>query len=218
MHTPTSFLPRVLLSALVLAAPLAAQAANVTVDFETATSFSSVLTHYAGGADAAGVTGTDLGVSFSGDVIALANDSLGTYFSNAPTAVGVMTVVGSDAVMDVAQGFTGSVDFAWSSLADVSGGVQVWSGAGATGTLLASFDLSTNAQAGGCSDSALCHFDAASLAFAGTAYSVSFANAANVAAFDDIAITAVPEPATAATLLAGMLMLGALAHARRGRR
>ncbi len=218
MSPLSSNLSRALLSAVVLAAPLAAQAANVTLDFETPTSFASVLTHYAGGTDAAGVAGTDLGVSFSGDVIALANDSLGTYFSNAPTPLGVMTVVGSDAVMDVAQGFTGAVDFAWSSTADVSGAVQVWSGAGATGTLLASFDLGTNAQAGGCSDSPLCHFDSSSLAFAGTAYSVSFANAANVAAFDDIAITAVPEPASAATLLAGVLLLGGLAQARRGRR
>lgn len=217
MNTLTALLPRLLLSAAALAAPLA-HAANVTVDFETPTSFASVATHYAGGTDGAGVAGADLGVSFGADVLALANDALGPYFSNAPTPLGVMTVVGSDAVMDVAKGFTGSVDFAWSSLADVSGAVQVWSGAGATGTLLASFDLTANAQAGGCTDSALCHFDTASLAFAGTAYSVSFANAANVAAFDDVSISAVPEPASAATLLAGVLLLGGLAQARRGRR
>jgi hypothetical protein len=196
--------------ALTLFAAAPAFASVITIDFEAPTTFASIDTFYAGGTDSAGATGPNLGVVFGGDALALQNDALGPYFSNAPSPVGVMTAVGPAAVMDVAQGFVG-LNFFYSSLAAVGGAVEVWSGLGGTGTLLASLSLAGNAQ-DGCSDSPLCHFDGLAAGFAQRAYSVSFAGAANVAVFDNVSLT-VPEPATA--LLVALGLVGAAASRRR---
>lgn len=198
------------LAALTFALP--ASAGVLTLDFETPTSFASIDTHYAGGTDGAGVAGANLGISFGGDVLALqATDGVTTYFSNAPSGTGAMTVVGSAAVMNVAAGFV-ALSFAYSSLDAVVDAVQVWSGLDGTGTLLGSFDLMANAT-DGCSDSPLCNFDTLQLGgFADLARSVSFGNAALVAVFDDV--TVVPVPATA--LLAALGLAGVAATRRRG--
>lgn len=196
-----------------LAASLAQANAPVLVDFETPTSFASVLEHYNGGTDSAMVGGADLGVSFTADALALQNDALDTYFSNAPSPVGVMAPVGADATMNVAAGFTGSVGFWYTADSFVVQGVNVYSGMDGTGTLLASFNLVANAQADGCSSSAYCRFDKMTSTFAGTAHSITFGNAANMAAFDNISITAVPEPGAALMLSLGLAVL-ALARRR----
>ncbi|MFY9509673.1 MAG: PEP-CTERM sorting domain-containing protein [Rubrivivax sp.] len=189
-------------------------AANTVIDFETVTSFASIAEFYNGGSDSEGNSGSNFGVSFGGDVLGLANDEYSTFFTNAPSPVGVMTAVGSDATMNVAAGFVDALSFAYSSAAFTLQAVNVWSGLNGTGALLASFNLAANAQAGGCSDSAFCRFDTLSSTFAGVAHSVTFGNAAGVAAFDNIAITAVPEP-TAALMLA--MGLAGLALKRRMR-
>ena len=185
----------------------------VTLDFETVTSFASINQYYNGGADSAGAIGPSLGVSFNGDALGLQNDVLGPYFSNAPSALGVMTPVGADSAMNFAAGFKDTISFYYSSSAAASGAVQVWSGANGTGTMLASFDLAANAQADGCSDTAFCHFDKLSGSFGGTAHSLTFADATYIAAFDDITITAVPEPASA--LLMALGVAGLLVARRR---
>ena len=187
---------------------------NTLLDFETVTSFASISQYYNAGADGAGNIGPALGVSFGADAMGLANDVLGPYFSHAPSPIGVMAPVGADSTMNVPIGFTGALSFYYSSSDSVSNGVQVWSGANGSGTLLASFNLAANAQSGGCSDSPYCHFDLASASFAGTAHSVTFGNAVTAAAFDNVSITAVPEPATVLLMTAG---LGVLAVARRRR-
>jgi hypothetical protein len=200
--------------ALCAAAPAFAVPVSAVADFESVTSFASISSFYNGGTDSAGATGPNLGLGFGGDALALANDALGPYFSNAPSPLGVMMVVGGNATLDVADGFVSGLRFAYSSTGALAGGVQVWSGLGGTGSLLASFDLGANAQAGGCSDSAYCHFDSLFQAFNGTAYSVTFGNAANLALFDDVQVGAVPEPSSALLLALG---LGGLAATRRRR-
>jgi PEP-CTERM motif len=192
-----------------LLATAPAFASVVQIDFETPTSFASIASFYAGGSDGAGASGPNLGVRFSDEALALQNDATGTYFSNAPSPLGVMTPVGASAVMDVAQGFVG-LSFFYSSLEAAADAVEIWSGLGGTGTLLATLSLANNAQAG-CSDSALCHFDLLSAGLSQRAYSVTFGGA-NVAVFDNVSLT-VPEPATA--LLVALGLVGAAASRRR---
>ena len=198
-----------LLMSLGTATPALAQLVLVT--FETPTSFASINTHYAGGTDSAGVSGANLGVSFGGDAVAVQNDALGPYFSNAPSVLGVMAPVGPDAFMNVPVGFT-DLSFFYSSNAAVVDGVKVWSGLGGTGTLLASLSLANNAQFR-CSSAPFCRFDNLSTTFSGVARSVGFGDAANVAGFDNVSITAVPEPTTLVLMALGLA--GVVGFARR---
>jgi hypothetical protein len=192
-------------AALALMAVTPAFADNTLINFETVTSFASIGSYYDGGADGAGAIGPALGVVFTGDALGLAND-FATYFTHAPSPVGVMAPVGADATMNVASGFAGAVSFAYAASQFVSE-VNVWSGLNGTGDVLASFNLVQNAQLG-CSDSPYCRFDTMTSTFAGTAHSMTFGHAANVAAFDDIRITTtVPEPAGALLLSLGLAAL-----------
>jgi PEP-CTERM motif len=200
------------LAAGLMAMSLAHANTAVLVDFETPTSFAFIEEHYNGGTDSASLGGANLGVSFTADAMGLQNDVLGPYFSNAPSPLGVMApVVGTNATMNVAAGFVGKVGFWYSSDSFVVQGVNVYSGLNGSGSLLASFNLVANAQAG-CSSSPYCRFDQMTSSFAGTAKSITFGNASNVAAFDNISITAVPEPTTVLMMTLG---LAALALARR---
>ncbi|MEF7613247.1 PEP-CTERM sorting domain-containing protein [Aquincola sp. MAHUQ-54] len=192
------------ITAAVLAAFAAAPAlaAPLVIDFETAPSFESIGEHYA-----------DWGVSFTGDALGLQND-FEQYFSNAPSPLGVMTPVGADATMNVAAGFVDQVSFSYSSSSLAVSAVNVWSGLNGTGELLASFNLVGNAQAGGCSDTAFCRFDTLTSTFAGTAHSLTFGNAANLAVFDNISVTAVPEPASVLMMALGLAGLAAVSRRR----
>lgn len=210
--------PAALLALGLLATPLLTQqvqaATPVLIDFETPTSFASIAAHHDGGTDGAGLAGANLGVAFGGDLLALRNDELGPYFDHAPSPVGVMMVVGGEATLNVARGFVDVVSLSYSSADFVLQGVNVYSGLNGTGRLLASFNLAANAQADGCSSAPLCRFDRIASTFAGTAHSISFANAANAAVFDDIRISAVPEPTTALMLALGLATV-MLAYRRR---
>lgn len=194
-----------LLALLAALAAAPAVAGVTTLDFEGVTSFSSIDQYYNGGTDSAGAAGPALGVAFGGDALGLANDAFGPYFSNAPSPVGVMTPVGGDATLNSAFGFS-KLSFHYSSFDAAADAVQVWSEVDGGGTLLASFSLAANAQAG-CSDSPLCHFDLLSANLAGYGRSITFGGAAFIAAFDDI--TLVPEPTTTslvALALAGLAL------------
>jgi hypothetical protein len=180
--------------ALVAAAP--AFAAPITIDFEDVNSFASI-----GGLYSA------KGVTFGPDALGLKNDVLGPYFSNAPSPIGILAVVGPDATMNVAGGFTDFINFFYTSAADIVAGVQVFDGLDGTGNLLASFDLANNTQ--GCTDPVNCRFDPVHASFDGRAYSVTFGNAVG-AGFDDITV---PEPGTA--LLVPLAVAGLLAVRRR---
>lgn len=211
--------PAAAAAALALAASTSAFAADplldVLLDFETVTGYTPIAEFYNGGTDGAGATGTNYGVSFGGSAFGLVNDGLGNgpngeYFTNAPSPVGVLTFVdGGAATLNAAAGFAYGISFAYSSAAAVTDAVQVWSGLNGTGTLLATIDLSANAQADGCSSSDICHFDSITTTFGGVAHSVTFGNAANAAAFDNLHIGAVPEPTTIVMMVLGVAGLAA---------
>lgn len=185
--------------------------APVVLDFEGATSFSSINGFYNGGTDSAGASGANVGVFFGGDALALSNDVLGPYYSNAPTPGTIMTAVGADAALNASFGFTG-VSFYYSASENAS--VNVFSGLNGTGELLGTFSLLANSQSG-CSDTAFCHWDLTSLNFGGTAQSIQFGSAANVAGFDNVAITPVPVPAALWLMLSGLGSLVAFVRRKR---
>ena len=186
---------------LALFAVAPAMAAPLTIDFETAPSFSSVADHYAA-----------QGVVFGGGALGLQNDVLGPYFENAPSPLGVMFTVDTDSAMNVAAGFSGLFSFSYASTAAAGGAVNLWSGLNGTGDLLASFDLLGNSAS--CTTVGWCNFDALSSNLAGVAHSMTF-NGDPTIAFDNIALNTVPEPASALLVALGLAGLATGAGRRR---
>lgn len=209
---------RFALSTLVAGAVLAANPAlaqTFTLDFEGAEGYvNPILDFYNGGTDSLGQSGPNLGVSFTEAAAALSNDLLGPYYSNAPSPITVMYAADATAIMNVAAGFVGGLRFEYSSSQSVLDAVQIYSGLNGTGTLLASASLFGNAGIG-CTDTAFCRFDLTSVQFAGVAQSVSFGGGTPNVLFDDVTITAVPEPGTYALFVAGLAAIGLLVRRRR---
>lgn len=200
-------------AALLAAAPAFADP-TTTVDFEGVTSFASIADYYNGGTDGAGASGANLGVSFTGAALALSNDELGPYFSNAPSAGTVMFATDESAVMNFAQGFVADMSFSYSSATAALGAVTIYSGLNGAGSILGSFNLLANAQSG-CGDTSFCNWNLASLAFDGIARSVSFGGHFGEVAFDNVTVTAVPEPQTYAMMLLGLIGIAAVARRQR---
>jgi hypothetical protein len=189
----------ILAAGLVFTAP--AFATPVTLDFEGIPSFTSVGNTYGN-------------VSFGGGAQALANDELGTYFSNNPSGSTVMTAFDADATMNAGEGvgFLDAVSFYFAALTDTT--VSIWSDLNGTGSILGAFNLSANQGSCGSSDAALCHWDLASVSFSGVAHSVTFGDAAGDALFDNVTVNPVPLPAAVWLMISA---LGGLALARRKR-
>ncbi len=200
--------------ALFAAAPAFANT-TFTLDFEGASGYvNSIAEFYNGGTDSLGQSGTNRGVSFSDAAVALSNDAFFQYYSNAPSGGTVMYAFDSSAVMNVAKGFVDRLTFYYSASQGVLDAVNIYSGLDATGTLLASVSLFGNAQVG-CSDTPYCRFDLTSVKFAGLAHSISFGGDAPNVAFDNVTITAVPEPQACLMLAVGLAAVGLAKRRRR---
>lgn len=151
-------------------------------------------------------------VRFSDAALKLDNaDGLGPYAENLPSGSNMMFVPVGSAVLQATSGlmFSGAVGFSYTSLSDLIGAVQVFSGTDGSGQLLASMDLVGDGLTG-CGNGLPCQWHTASLSFNGQAGSIVFTGAD--AAFDNVSVTTVPEPASIA------LVLGALAAAGASRR
>ena len=217
-----SLVAAAVLSVAVLSAATPAVAnTSITLDFEAAPSFASVGALYAA-----------QGISFTDPALALANDAAGLYFLNAntpgssdPLAGTVMFVnsAESSATLNLAvgggqqaiTGFVGQVSFDFASTADAFNLVQVFAGLNGTGQRLAKISLSENQLDSGCTGTAFCHWQTVTMSFDGTAQSVVFASNGGTIAYDNISLTAVPEPQTYVLLLAGLLGVGFVARRRR---
>jgi hypothetical protein len=196
--------------ALLASVPMLASA-QVLVNFENVWPFGTDVNGYYGGGTASdGTSGANLGVSFV-NVSGLSNEPAFTYYSGAPTPLGVGYAhtfdVADRAFLNVAAGTANTLSFFYSSPEAVTGAIRAFSGMNGTGTLLGSFNLLANAT------SDYDKWTAATFAFSGVARSFDLTGTANLVALDNISVSAVPEPSTVA-----LMLLGGAALAQRIRR
>lgn len=136
-------------------------------------------------------------------------------FANEPSSDTVMFFLdANNAVLDVTNGFDTGFSFFYTS--STAATVNVWSGLGATGSLLGSIDLAAQHTDNciGDPNGTFCNWDAIGIDFAGTAFSIDFGGTANFTAYDNITFGsatpggAVPEPATWAFMIFGFGAIG----------
>jgi len=144
-------LPAAAFALLAVTAPLAS-AQNVLIDFENNWSYGTdVNGYYAGGTASDSTSGPNRGVSFV-NFTGLSNDASFTYYSNAPSPLGVAYThasQGSDhAFINMTTAAAGALTFSYSSPVGIAGAVRAFSGPNGTGNLLASIDLNGNAPTG----------------------------------------------------------------------
>ena len=210
-------------AALALCAASAAGASTVVLDFAGVANPSNdafVNGYYNGGTSSDGNSGTNFGVAFSPNALAINNYS-GCCEPDSPTKGILYFLEGASVNINVAAGFDTGFSFFYSSAA-VSN-VSVWSGVDGTGTLLGTLSLAgqNNANCGAGAIYPYCNWSPIGVSFAGIAQSINFAGAANFVAFDDITFGSatagggVPEPAAWALMIAGMGLAGGALRRRR---
>ena len=194
------------------------------------TDYANVENFYNGGTSSDGTSGTNYGVAFSSNALAICLNSMTATCSN--TSRGglgdpnsqqgaLFFLSGSQTFMDVAAGFKTGFSFEYVSLSQ-PGSVSVFSGLDGTGTLLATIDLTPNAGSCPGYNAGFCPFSAVGVNFSGTAESVSFAGVENQIVFDDITFGSstvgggnAPEPASVGFIALGGLGMVALSRFRR---
>jgi hypothetical protein len=206
----------------------------VTLNFEGVNAtypsgFAQILDFYNGGTSSDGTSGTNFGVAFSDNALAICLNTPDVSCSNtsrgglAPGSEkgGLFFLDGDETVLDYAAGFTTGFSFAYAQPNTEGGEVRVYDALGGTGNLLGSISLGLTPSTCGPEYSAgYCPFVAAGVAFSGTAKSIVFAGVANFVVFDDVTFGSVtpggviPEPATWAMMILGFGLVGAAVRRR----
>ncbi|MFM9978839.1 MAG: PEPxxWA-CTERM sorting domain-containing protein [Sphingomonadaceae bacterium] len=214
----TSFRKLALAAASISAFAVPAQAAVITLDFEGLSDLEAVGNFYDGG------MGTNYGVSFSADALAIIDEDAGGTgnFANEPSASTVMFFLsGSTPILNYAAGFDTGFSFFYSS--STAATVSVYDGLDGTGNLLGSINLIAqfNDNCAGDPQGNYCNWTNIGVAFGGTARSINFGGTPDETGFDNITFGsavaggAVPEPTTWAMMIGGFGAIGGAMRMRR---
>lgn len=191
-----------------------ANAQPTVLDFEGLQNFEEILDFYNNGTGSLGSSGTNYGVSFSANSLAIIENVGSGNIGGLPSPVtGAFFLSGAANTMNVAGGFETGFSFFYSA-ANNPGFVTIYDGLDGTGNVLATINLPTTPNGGGdpaCNFNEFCPFVPVGVTFNGIAKSVDFGGSANQIVFDNIEITlvsrtTVPEPAS----VLGLLAIGAL--------
>jgi hypothetical protein len=180
--------------------------------------YAAIENFYNGGTSSVGTSGTNYGITFSSNALAICLNTPGEVCSNTsrggqgdPTSQegGLFFLTGDNTFMDDPGGFTTGFSLYYAAI-NSPGSLSVYSGLDGTGTLLATLDLPTTpSTCPGTYDAGFCPFVPIGVAFSGTAESISFAGVANQIVFDDVTFgsstpgqpSTVPEPSSFALML-----------------
>lgn len=201
------------IAASVLAMP--ALASVVVLDFQGVANPSNQTTvggFYNGGTSGDGNSGTNYGVEFTNNALAI-----NSYNGCCSPNPGILFFLSGGAVnITYAAGFTGGFSFYYASNSAAS--ITVYDGLHGTGNVLATINLSVNYS----QTCQYCVWDPVGVNFSGTARSIDFAGGANYVGYDLITFGSanpggggVPEPAAWALMIAGFGLVGWSARSRR---
>ncbi len=207
------------------------KAATIVLTFEGVQDGEYVQNFYNGGTASLGSSGTNYGISFGSDTLAVRDYQ--TYgngnTANDPSGTTTIAFLAGAATMNVAAGFDTGFSFFYAA-PFATGSVNVYDAVGGAtggGNLLATISLPTTVNGGldlgtypACVDTNgdpvdFCPWFNVGVAFSGIAKSVDFGGSVNQAAFDNITLgsnvaidtNGIPEPATFLLIGSGLIAL-----------